>query len=232
MRAVNQNKIMHLPKSSVGRKLIMAVTGFSMLAFVLVHLAGNTSLYYGPDGVNSYAKALRRFTAFLWTFRLALFAMFSLHVFYGIRLTLENRAAKPKSYAVKVNLQNTFAARNMIWTGLLIGAFLVYHLLHFTLQVTNPIIAAGSHPDAMGRPDVFMMVVLSFRKLLVSSFYIFSMGALCLHLSHSIQSAFQTLGLNTEKTFPVIIKGGTLAAILIFLGFAVIPVVILAGLLK
>ncbi len=104
--------------------------------------------------------------------------MFSLHVFYGTRLTLENQDAKPLGYAVTERLQTTFEGRNMIWTGLLIGTFLVYHLLQFTFQVTDPGISANRHPDAMGRPDVFMMVVLSFRKFFVSFTYILAMGTL------------------------------------------------------
>lgn len=203
-----------------------------MIAFVAAHLLGNTSMYYGPDGINAYAKALHRFSSLIWAFRLTLLAMFSLHIFYGIQLTLENRTAKPQGYALNGNIQTTFASRNMIWTGLLIVAFVVYHLLHFTFQVTNPDISAISHLDAMGRPDVFTMVVFSFRNFFISLVYICAMFALGLHLSHSIQSAFQTIGLNSEKTFPAIRKGGTLAAIIIFLGFAAFPLVILAGLLQ
>lgn len=223
---------MYLLENSVGRKLIMSVTGFWMIAFVVVHLLGNTTLYYGPDGINAYAKALHRFASLLWTFRITLLAAFSLHVFFGIKLTLENRAAKPAGYALNKNLETTFAARNMIWTGVLVAAFVAYHLLHFTFQVTNPDISARTHLDSMARPDVFTMVVLSFRKLFISTVYVCAMAALGLHVSHSIQSAFQTVGLNSGKTFPVFRKGGTIAAILIFLGFAAFPVVILIGLLK
>ena len=219
-------------KSPVGRKIVMAVSGFSMLAFVVVHLLGNSTIYAGPDGMNAYAEALHRFPLLIWTFRLMLCAMFFLHVFYGIVLTLENRAAKPQTYTVRKNIRATFAGRTMIWTGLLIGVFIVYHLLHFTLQVTNPEIAASRHPDAMGRPDVFMMVVLSFRKLAISIVYVGAMIGLGLHLSHSIQSALQTAGLNGERSFPLVVRGGTIAAILIFLGFAAFPVVIFAGILR
>lgn len=223
---------MNFFRSPVGRKIVMAVSGFSMLAFVVVHLLGNSTIYAGPDGMNAYAEALHRFPLLIWMFRLMLFLMLYLHVFYGIVLTLENRAAKPQAYEVKKYIEATFVGRNMIWTGLLIGAFIIYHLLHFTFQVTNPEIAAGGHPDAMGRPDVFMMVVLSFRKLAVSIVYVCAMIALGLHLSHSIQSAVQTVGLNGEKSFPLVVKAGTIAAILIFLGFAAFPIVIFAGILR
>ena len=223
---------MYLLKNIVGKKLIMSVTGFAMIGFVMVHLLGNTSMYHGPDGINAYAKALHRFGSLVWTFRLSLLAMFSLHVFFGIQLALENRTAKPAGYAVNGNLQTTFAGRNMIWTGILIGVFVIYHLLHFTLQVTNPEISSRTHLDALGRPDVFRMVALSFQNLYISLMYICAMCALGLHLSHSIQSLFQTIGLNGEKSFPVIRKGGTLVAIIISVGFAAFPVVILAGLLR
>ncbi|SPQ01681.1 Putative fumarate reductase/succinate dehydrogenase cytochrome b subunit, b558 family (sdhC/frdC) [Candidatus Sulfobium mesophilum] len=223
---------MYLLRSQVGRKIVMAVSGFSMLAFVVVHLLGNTSMYGGPGSMNAYASALHRFPLLIWLFRLILMVMFYLHVFYGIALKLENRDAKPEPYVVEKYKQSTFAGRNMIWTGLLIGAFVVYHLLHFTFQVTNPQISAGSHPDAMGRPDVFMMVMLSFRKLAISAVYISAMIVLGLHLSHSIQSGFQTVGLNNDRSFPIAIKGGMVVAILITLGFAAFPIVIFTGILR
>lgn len=223
---------MRVLESPVAKKMVMSVTGLSMIAFVLVHLLGNTSLYYGPDGINAYAEALHRFAALVWSFRLAMVTLLLLHVFYGIRLTLENRAAKPQAYAVKESRAATFAGKSMIWTGLLIGGFILFHLLHFTFQVISPGISAIAHPDAMGRPDVFMMVVLSFRKAFVSLLYLGAMAALGLHLMHSIQSAVQTLGLNSGKTLPEIMKAGAFAAILIFLGFAAFPIAVLTGLLK
>ncbi len=222
---------MYFFRSQVGRKIVMSVSGFLMLAFVAVHLLGNASMYGGPESMNSYASALHRFPLLIWIFRLMLLVMFYLHVFYGIALTLENRAAKPEPYAVKNYIQATFAGRNMIWTGLLIGVFVIYHLLHFTFQVTNPQIAAGSHPDAMGRPDVFMMVVLSFRKLTISAVYVCAMIALGLHLSHSVQSAFQTVGLNGDRSLPIIIRAGMVAAIVISLGFAAFPIFIFTRIL-
>jgi succinate dehydrogenase / fumarate reductase cytochrome b subunit len=147
-------------------------------------------------------------------------------------LTLENDKAKPRGYAVKKNLSATFAGKNMIWTGSIIGVFLVYHLLHFTVQVTNPEISAGRNLDAAGRPDVFHMLVLSFQRAFIASIYVGAMIALALHLVHGIQSFFQTLGLNNDRTFPVIIKSGTFAAVIIFLGYIAIPIIILVGILK
>ena len=223
---------MNFTESTVGRKLLMSVSGIALIGFVIVHLLGNLSVYAGPGAINAYSAALHHLGPVVWAFRLVLLAAAVVHVFFGIQLTLENRAAKPEPYAVKKSLQTTFAARNMIWTGLLIGAFIVYHLLHFTFQVTDPGTAALRHPDALGRPDVFLMVVSAFRSVLISSAYVIAMVLLGLHLSHSIQSLFQTLGLNSERTFPVIEKGGSVTAVILALGFISIPVIIVMGLLK
>ncbi|MDA8083363.1 MAG: succinate dehydrogenase cytochrome b subunit [Nitrospiraceae bacterium] len=218
--------------TAVGRKIVMSVTGVSMIAFVTVHLLGNSTLYAGPEGINAYAAALHRFGVVIWAFRLTLFAMFSLHVIYGVQLYLDNRVAKPNGYAVAKNIASTFAGRNMIWTGLLIAGFVFYHLLQFTFQTVGPGPAAAAHPDSAGRPDVFTMVVQGLGSYAVSGLYCIGLAAVGLHLGHSIQSAVQTLGLNSERSLPLVIRGGTLAALLIFLGFISIPLAILAGVVK
>lgn len=223
---------MRVLENPVGRKMVMSITGLSMIGFILLHLLGNTTLFYGPDGINAYAEALHRFAALTWSFRMVMLILLLLHVFYGIRLTIENRAAKPQAYAVKESRAATFAGKSMIWTGLLIGGFIFFHLLHFTFQIISPENSAIAHPDVMGRPDVFMMVLSSFRKLFFSLLYLGAMAALGLHLTHSIQSAVQTLGLNSGRTLPKIIKAGTFAAILIFLGYAAFPIAVFTGLLK
>jgi len=210
----------------------MSVSGLVMLGFVVLHLLGNAAIFSGPGSINTYAKTLHGLGPVVWAFRLTLLVMFGLHVFYGIQLTLQNRDAKPEAYAVSKNIQSTFAGRNIIWTGLLVAAFLVFHLLHFTLQVIDPQLSAFRNSDFLGRPDVYFMVVSAFRKLLVALSYIFAMGVLGLHLMHGIQSAPQTLGLNNERTLPVSIKAGIAAALLIFLGYTIIPISVLAGWLQ
>lgn len=220
---------MHFLKSQVGRKMVMAASGMAMITFVVVHLLGNTTIFAGPDGINAYAALLHRFPVLLWAFRAVLLAMLCLHVFFGIQLKLENSAARPQSYAVSRDMAATFAGKTMIWTGLLIGVFIVYHLLHFTFQVTDPGSAARSHPDALGRPDVYAMVVLGLRKVWISVGYIIAMTGLALHLSHSIQSSLQTAGLHGEGTFPLIMKAGTAIAVVIGIGFVAFPLAVLAG---
>jgi succinate dehydrogenase / fumarate reductase cytochrome b subunit len=219
-------------KSMVGRKLVMAITGFSMVIFVVTHLLGNTTIYSGPDGINAYAEALHRFPHIFWVFRLILAAMFLLHIFYGTKLTIENRTAKQQGYARRSERAATFAGKYMIWTGLLIGVFVVFHLLHFKFEVINPEIGASRHLDPLGRPDVYHMVVLGLSGAFVACGYIAAVAALGLHLSHSIQSAFQTAGLTSERTLPVMVRAGVIAAVAVFLGFASFPVLVLAGVLR
>ena len=219
-----------LLQNRVGRKIVMSVSGLAMVIFVIIHLIGNASLFHGQERINAYAKLRHSLGAILWLIRLTMLTALCLHIFFGIHLTLENRAAKPQRYAVRKDLSATLTGRSMIWTGLLVAIYLLYHLLHFTLQVISPGLSAYRNPDASGRPDIFMMVVHSFRNISVAGLYVFAMGALTLHLSHGIQSMFQTLGLNNEKTLPVIMKIGTIAAVVLFLGYISIPVSIFAGL--
>ena len=221
---------MFLPKSTVGRKILMAITGQMMIIFVLLHVVGNSTIYFSH--LNAYAAALHALPLLLWAIRLFMFAMLCLHIYLGIVITLENRKAKPEAYTVTRRLSATFAGKNMIWTGSMIAAFLVYHLLHFTVQVIDPQFSAIRNPDALGRPDVFLMVVQGLRQAGVSAVYIVSVLALLLHLTHGIQSSFQTWGLNNEKTMPYVTGGGTVAAVVLFLGYAAIPVVVVAGILK
>jgi succinate dehydrogenase / fumarate reductase cytochrome b subunit len=209
---------------------MMAFTGQIMVLFVIIHLLGNTTVYF--NNLNAYAAALRAMPLLLWLVRLVMAVALVIHVYLGIVLTLENRKAKSGSYAVSNHISATFAGRNMIWTGALIVAFLIYHLLHFTLQIISPEFAALGHPDTLGRPDVFMMVVRGFQQGGTALLYVFFMATLLLHLTHGIQSSFQSWGLNNERSFPVITRGGQIAATILFLGYASMPIVILAGILK
>jgi succinate dehydrogenase / fumarate reductase cytochrome b subunit len=214
--------------SSVGRKIVMAITGLVLLKFLVIHLVGNSLIYFG--WINAYGERLHSLPLLVWGFRLFMLCVLSVHIFFGIKLTLENNAARPQAYAVKKNLRASFSGRTMIWTGLLIIIFLIYHLLHFTARVTNPEISSGI--DAMGRLDVFKMVVLSFKKIAIAGAYIAAMIIVALHLTHGIQSFIQTFGLNSDKTIPVVEKAGTGAAFIMLLGYASIPIAIILGILN
>ena len=219
-----------LTNSTIGKKIFMSVSGLAMVLFAVIHVIGNSTIFFG--GLNAYAEKLHSLPALVWMTRLIMVTMFSVHIFFGIQLTLANFKSKPEGYAVKKSLSTTFAGKNMIWTGLVIGTFLVYHLLHFTIQVINPGVAANIVSDTLGRPDVSGMVVYSFRKAAVSLTYVLAMTALVLHLTHGIQSSFQTLGLTSERTQPVIIKTGAILAFILFLGYVLVPILVFAGIMN
>lgn len=211
---------MRLFSSTVGRKNLMALSGQALIAFVVMHLLGNFTVYSGA--LNSYAERLHSLPLLVWSFRLIMLAALTLHVFYGAIITLENRAAKPQAYAVTKTQKATFASKNMIWTGSAIAAFLLYHLIQFTFS-------GVPGRDLFSRPDVFGMVVQGFSSLPVVLVYVASITALFYHLSHGIQSSFQTLGLNSEAAMPFIMKSAVIISLVLFGGYSSIPLFILLG---
>jgi len=220
------------PTSTVGKKLLMALTGQFMAFYVAAHVLGNSTLYAGV--INAYADGLHHwpFVIVLWSSRFLLFLSLILHAWYGVVLKLENQRSKPRGYAVTSDVSATFAGRNMIWTGLGIGIFLLFHIMHFTLQVIDPALAALRHPDALNRPDVLMMMVRSFQSPWFVCIYLAGVASLLLHLMHGIQSSFQTWGMNNDRTLPVFIKAGLAASVVLFLGYAALPVSIALGFVK
>ena len=221
---------MTLFNNMVGRKIIISITGLAMSFYVAMHLLGNISFFSGPDGINAYAKLLHSLGPLLWAVRLIMLGALCLHMVFAIQLTLENRSSRDQKYAVSRHLSTTVAGRSMIWTGLIIALYLGYHLLHFTVQIISPEYSAARNLDALGRPDVFSMVVNNFRSSVVSIIYVAAMAAVGLHLSHGLQSLVQTVGLNNEKTLPVMVKIGAAAALVLFLGYAAVPAGIISGL--
>jgi succinate dehydrogenase / fumarate reductase cytochrome b subunit len=217
---------MNFLQSSVGRKVLMAITGQLMVLFVVVHLLGNSTIFIGL--INAYAEHLHSLGPFVWLFRLIMLALVLIHAFFGIQVTLENKAATPQAYAVKRQLKVTLASSSMIWTGLLLACFIVYHLSHFTARLT-PDVAKYAN-DVPG--NVYGMVVGSFSHGFIAFIYVAAMVALCLHLFHGIQSFFQTMGWNNEKSLPLISTIGRAIAVIFLLGYSSIPVFILAGILS
>lgn len=224
---------MQLFSTSIGRKILMAITGQCMVLFAVIHLLGNSSIFgWLPGGINAYAHHLHTLPApIIWAFRLGLLAFACIHIWFGFQLTMENRGGRPKQYAVKATQKATFASENMIWTGLLLLAFILYHLLHFTFQVISPDTAALKNLID-GVPNVLGMVVAAFQNVGTSLIYAGAMVVLFLHLSHGIQSFFQTMGWSNDRVQPFITKAGTLVALVMFLGYAAVPLTILVRILK
>lgn len=227
---------MLLTQSSVGRKLLMAGTGFILLLFVCVHLLGNSSIFFGPDAINAYAKHLHDLGPLVWIFRLVMLVVFGVHIALGVQLTLENKAARQVAYSAKENLRSTFSSRTMIVSGLVLLAFIIYHLLHFTLQLPGitPFSAKANLVPLDGHltPDVFDMVVMSFHKVFITLIYVVGMIFLFLHLGHGVQSFFQTMGWTNDKSFEGIGVFGKAVAIVLLLGYVSIPVLIIIGAVK
>ena len=217
---------MKLFSDSIGRKAVMAVTGLLMVLFVVGHLLGNLTIFAGADGINAYAEKLQALAVVVWTNRVVMGTAVLLHIVLSIQITMENSKAKPDKYAVSRSLRATFASKNMIWTGVILGAFIVYHLLHFTFRVTPNLVL---QEDGQGRFDVFTMVATSFQTASVAIVYVIAMVSLFLHLSHGIQSLFQTLGLSNGAMLPRYGLAGKVASFIFLVGFAAIPVAIFAG---
>jgi succinate dehydrogenase / fumarate reductase cytochrome b subunit len=218
-------------RSSIGGKVTMAVTGLLLFGFVVAHLLGNLQLLKGPDAINAYAKMLHDLGPLLWVARIGLLAIFVLHVVTAIRLSRANKAARPVAYSKNATMQASFASRSMVLSGMTVLVFVIYHLLHFTLGVTNPGHHAKKLAGAQGH-DVYAMVTTSFSDPLIVGVYVLSQVVLYLHLSHGIQSLAQTLGLNHGRYTPMIKKLSFLLAALIAGGNALLSLSVLLGIVK
>lgn len=224
-------------RSSIISKVVMAITGAILVLYVIVHTAGNMLIFFGRDTLNSYSEFLHSLGPILWIIRAVLIISAVLHIITSIKLKFENWGAKPTKYAVKNYLKAKLSSRTMIWTGIMIFAFILYHLLHFTFRVTNP---QHYYPEfyqpnnaissiLLERFDVYKMVILGFKNPLISIIYIVGVILVGFHLDHAIQSMFQTLGYNQKTYFSSIQKGSTTLAIVIVLCLISIPISVLLG---
>jgi succinate dehydrogenase / fumarate reductase, cytochrome b subunit len=207
--------------STLGKKAVMAVSGAALLAFVAGHLIGNLQFFEGPDKLNAYGRFLRTMPALLWSTRIGLLIMVVLHIWSSILLATVKTKARPIGYTHKKAVHSSYASRTMYWSGPIIAAFVIYHLLDFTFGTLNPGFQEG---------DVYGNVVRSFLNPIVSGFYIVAMALLCLHLFHGIWSMFQTLGVHHPRYTPMLRRLAAVSSVLIFLGFVSIPLSVLTGL--
>ncbi len=217
--------------SSVGRKMIVALTGVILILFVVGHLVGNLQIFIGPEWINGYAQHLRDLGPLLWVIRASLLLTVLLHIYFTILLAIDNRRARPHAYVVKEHVKASFASRHMVASGLVVFAFIVFHLLHFTGHQFNPQFPLLKN-DPLNHYDVFSMMVYGFQNRYVSAFYIVGLFLLTLHLTHGASSFFQSLGLSNRKLTPALAFWARLFAWLIFIGYTSIPVAILLGLVQ
>jgi succinate dehydrogenase / fumarate reductase, cytochrome b subunit len=222
--------------SSLGKKYIMAISGFVLFLFVVGHLLGNLQIFLGPEVINKYGHFLQSNPELIWPARFFLLFMLVLHIWSAIRLSAENRAARPVSYATFKPVGSTYASRTMLMSGVIIFLFIIYHLLHFTVRVDYINLTGESFTTfidpadpAHPRHDVFKMMVVGFSNVWVSAFYIVSMALLCMHLSHGVSAMFQSVGWKNKVYGPFLDRFARLSAIAIFIGYVSIPVAVLAG---
>lgn len=214
--------------SSIGKKTVVSLTGICLVLFAVGHLGGNLTIYFGRDLINAYAMHLRDLGPLLWVIRLCLLAIVGGHIYFTMLLWWENAKARPEKYAVKAAMKTTVFARTMRMSGLIIIAFVVFHLAHFTLLIVDPSYA-NLHTELHGVQvhDVYAMVVKGFSNPIFAGIYVFSLALLAMHLSHGIASLFQTLGITNKRLRPLFEIGGRAIAWLLFIGYSSIPVSIL-----
>jgi succinate dehydrogenase / fumarate reductase cytochrome b subunit len=217
--------------SSLGKKYIMALTGVVLFGFVIGHLLGNLQIFLGREALNRYGHFLQTTPELLWPARIGLLVMVVLHIAAAIKLSRENRAARPQAYAEFDVVAANYAARTMLMTGLIVLCFIIYHLLHFTVQVPAINFISENFKalhDEKQRHDVYGMMIQGFSNPLVCLFYLAGVGLLCVHLSHGVASMFQSLGLKNKFYGRFIDRFAVVTAILLFVGYSIIPLAVLA----
>jgi succinate dehydrogenase / fumarate reductase, cytochrome b subunit len=221
------NRSVGFYESTLGKKVVMAVTGVILFGYVLGHLIGNLQIYSADhQQINHYAHFLHSHDILLWIVRCGLLAAVGLHITASVQLWLLKQKARPTSYVKKDDLPTSYAARTMIWSGPIIAAFVIFHVLHLTVGSVMPL---TSLPD--GDMDVRTNVIAGFQHPAVAIFYIIAMALLCMHLYHGLWSMFQSLGINHPRYTPLIKKFAAVFAWFVAIGNISIPVAVLAGIL-
>jgi succinate dehydrogenase / fumarate reductase cytochrome b subunit len=209
--------------TSIGKKVVMAITGLILFGFVIGHMLGNLQVFMGANQMNAYAAMLKANATLLWGVRIVLLVGVILHIVAAVQLTRMSQRSRPEGYHYKDVIQADYAARTMRWSGPIIAVFVIYHLLHFT---------TGSVHPRFDVHDVYRNVISGFRVWPVSLFYIIAMIALAFHLWHGVWSLFQTLGLINPKSNKIIHRLAAIATLALVIGFISIPMAVLAGLIS
>jgi succinate dehydrogenase / fumarate reductase cytochrome b subunit len=221
---LRENRAARFWDTTNGKKIVMAITGAIMFLFIIGHLVGNLQVFEGADKFNAYGRLLRVEPLLLWAIRLSLLAAVVFHIIVSVQLALRKKNARPVGYTKKESIGSSYASRTMYWSGPIILAFLIFHLLHLTAGVVQP--------EAFHEGDVYGNLVAGFQVPYISAWYIFSMILLGLHLRHGFWSMFQSVGFNHPRHTPILKKAALLFALVITLGFISIPVGVLAGWVK
>lgn len=201
-------------KSSVGKKILMSITGLSFCGFLAGHLGGNLTIYGGMESFNSYAEHLHSLGIFLTFIEWALLTLALIHVLFGLTLFYQNFKARPVRYRVnKSGGGRTIGSSTMPYTGTLLLAFIIFHLLNF-------------HFVDKTDTTIYAIVTQAFENPLYVTLYIAAMIVAAIHVSHGFWSAFQTLGANHPKYMPLIRTLSIVFALVVGIGFGSLPIFI------
>jgi succinate dehydrogenase / fumarate reductase cytochrome b subunit len=221
--------------TTIGKKVVMAISGFILFLYVLVHMWGNLKIYQGciephPCAINEYGVFLREVgnplfanQQLLWLVRVILLVAVILHIWAAISLTQRDLAARPTGYKERHNVQANYASLTMRWGGVIILLFVIFHVLDLTTGTVNSAFVEG---------DIYNNVVSTFSRPIVSLFYILAMAALGMHLYHGLWSMFQTLGLNSRRSQQLWRNFAIIAAVILVAGDISIPIAVMAGLIQ
>jgi succinate dehydrogenase / fumarate reductase cytochrome b subunit len=220
-------RVVSLARSSVGQKILMAVSGLVLVGFILAHMFGNLKVFYGPEAFDHYAEWLRDPLSpavppmwFLWAFRIVLLAAVAVHIWAAFVTWQASRRARGEGYRKQKDLSFSYASRTMRWGGVILLLFVVYHILHFT--------TGQAHSD-FRYGEVYRNFVIAFRNPLVLGFYLVAQAALCLHLFHGVWSVFQTLGANHPRYNAWRRPLAVAIALVVFVGFMTPPLAVFTG---
>ena len=220
-------RVISLYRTSVGKKFYMAVTGAILIGFLVAHMVGNLKMYMGAQHFNEYAEFLREVgepvlprMVGLWIFRVILLFCVGLHMLSALQVYLQSRKARGGKYTKEESLLFSYASRTMRWGGVIIAAFVIFHILHFTTGQVHPDFEPG---------NAYRNVVIGFGNLWVAGFYTLAMVMVTFHLYHGLWSAFQTVGANHPKYNPFRRPIALFLALVLFLGFMSVPVGVKTG---
>jgi len=240
-------------QSTIGRKILMALTGLILVLFVMGHMLGNLQIFLGPDVINAYAYKLHHLlpASALWAVRLVLLGTIAVHIWAAVTLTLDNRKARPQGYLEDKVVQASYSSRTMRMSGIILLAFIIFHIAHFTVRTVPgmkyeefgvpkmtevPLVKDGEAVLKNGHEEMTFnvndMMVLGFKNGWVSAFYIIATGLLCMHLTHGFSSMFQSVGLRNGLWRRRLDRAALAYGWVVFIGFAIIPIAVMAGLLK
>jgi succinate dehydrogenase / fumarate reductase cytochrome b subunit len=210
-------------RSTIGKKVVMAVTGVLLVAFIIGHVLGNLIVFRGAEAFNAYAAFLKGNMNVLWTIRAGLLVAVVLHIVAAVQLTRRQQLARPVDYAKRDPQVSTFASRTIRWGGVFLLVFIVYHLLHFTVGT--------AHPD-FDHADAYRNVIVGFGVWWVALIYIVATVALGLHLYHGVWSSIRTLGLARPTYQPLKRRAALVIALGVTLGFVAIVIAVATGLVR